>query len=556
MLTRRDFLKASAAAAGLAATHPWQALAASAGTVTAALPDPATAPFDHVIVLMMENRSFDHFLGWLPGADGRQAGLAFTDKAGTTYPTYDLAPDFQGCGFEDPDHSWEGGLKQLSGGSMAGFLQTPTNPGDTFPIGFYTEASLPVLGALARNYTVSDNYFCSILAETYPNRFYQHAARTYADHNGDATSAGFTTMPAIWDLLATAGLTGRYYSTDLPFTALWGPKFASITKPFAQFAVDCAAGQLANVTFVDPEFVDEGSGFSRDDHPHADVRAGEAFIGEVYDIVRHHNPHWDRTVFIINYDEWGGFYDHVRPPVVVDDTVEAEASKGKAHPNYGQLGFRVPNVVISPFAPAGRVVSGGAPFDHTSVLKMIEWRFGLPALTARDANARNLAEMLDFSTPRTDDPAIPQGIAGIASVPCGPTSVAARRPDPISGPGGSGGSGGSGSGSGSGGATAAPGGALPRTGTDTRPLFLAGVAAMGAALAVRHITKDPTADPTAAMYRSDLPESVFCPVTQASSTAAGPDSTRPITVNPASDTSPATSPGSTEASSPPEVCGS
>ena len=402
MLTRRDLLRGAAAAAGLAVAQPWRAWPASAATPTPQVTPgltPGSAPFDHVIVVMMENRSFDHFLGWLPSADGHQAGLTFLDTKGAAHATFDLAPDFQGCGYADPDHSWEGGLKQLAGGTNSGFLQTAA-PGDTFPIGYYTEASVPVLGALARNYTVSDNYFCSILAETYPNRFYLHSAMTPRDHNSDKEPI---VQPTIWDSLEAAGLTGTYYFTDAPFLALWGAKHLSIIKPLTRFLSDCAAGTLPNVSFVDPAFVSEDEGTSGDDHPHADIRVGEAFLAQIYNAVRQ-SPAWSRTVMVINYDEWGGFFDHVPPPKVVDNYVNPNPGP---HPDYHQLGFRVPNVVISPFSTPGSVVSGGAPFEHTSVLRMIEWRWGLPALTARDANARNLADMLDFSLARTDLPAIP-----------------------------------------------------------------------------------------------------------------------------------------------------
>jgi phospholipase C len=431
MIVRRDFLRATGAMAALAAFEPWRAGRALAATGAralsparaAALPNPANAPFDHVIVLMMENRSFDHFFGWLPGANGKQAGLRYTDTGGKTYPTYLLADgpsaagDWQGCGYADPDHSWEGGVKQLNGGRCDGFLKTAA-PGDTFPIGYYSEADLPVFAPLAKTYTVSDNYFCSILAETYPNRFYQHSAQTDRDHNNSNTA----TMPAIWDRL-TGGLTGTYYFTDLPFLALYGSKYASITKPFAQFLVDCQAGTLPNLAFVDPAFNGETQGVSTDDHPHGDIRSGEALLAQVYHAVRN-SPQWGRTILVVNFDEWGGFYDHVPPPLTIDDHVDPAPGP---HPDYRRLGFRVPNIVISPFSPAGAVVSGGAPFEHTSVLRMVEWRWGLQPLTKRDANARNLAEMLDFNLNRTDTPAIPSPTP-VPAAPCSQASYPAHPP--------------------------------------------------------------------------------------------------------------------------------
>ena len=465
MLSRRGFVKGSLAAAGLAAAAPKMTLRAAT---------PAQAPFDHVIVVMMENRSFDHFLGWLPGADGRQVGLRYTDRVGTTYPTYDLAPDYQGCGYADPDHSWEGGLQQLAAGTNSGFLKT-AKPGDTFPIGYYTEKSIPVLGALARNYTVSDNYFCSILAETYPNRFYQHSAMTPRDHNSDPEPIS---QPTIWDRLAAAGVSHRYYFTDVPFTLLWGSKYVSISGHVSEFLAACATGTLPAVSFVDPAFAGEDQGVSRDDHPHADIRNGEVFLSLLYNAVRL-SPAWSKTVMLVNFDEWGGFYDHVVPPKVVDDYVNPTAG---AHPDYRQLGFRVPNVVISPFAHKGRVVSGGAPFEHTSALRMIEWRWGLAPLRARDAHARNLADMLDFSLQRTDVPAIPTPVVP-TTVECGIGSVSARPPAAISvaSSGASGGMGGSG-----GGGTSNPASrpVLAATGRDAT-LEIAGALALGAGLAVR-----------------------------------------------------------------------
>ncbi|MEA2645303.1 MAG: phospholipase [Chloroflexota bacterium] len=399
--------------------RPWPAMAAAS-----ALPDPSTAPFDHVVVLMMENRSFDHFLGWLPGADGIQEGLVFYDSSETPvlYPTYPLEPDYQGCDYDDPDHSWEGGLVQLNGGALDGFLKTAP-PGDTFPIGYYTEDTVSVLGALARNYTVSDRYFCSLLGETYPNRFYMHAAATDRDHNNFNQS----TLPTIWDLVLEAGLTGGYYFNDAPFLGLWYQKYASIMHSFPTFLADCAADQLPNVAFVDPRFEVTTTGSSGDDHPYGDVRNGEAFIGQVYQAVRS-SPAWNRTVLVINFDEWGGFFDHVIPPLVVDTTTRPD--DWGPHPDYRQLGFRVPAVVASPFSPKTVFHDNGAPFEHTSILKMIEWRWGLDPLTDRDANARNLADMRDFNLARTDLPEIPQPLPP-APLVCGVSSTPAQRPDPV-----------------------------------------------------------------------------------------------------------------------------
>jgi len=418
-IDRRKFLGLAAGAVALGATQPWRIPWAAAATPLP--PTGAGAPFDHVVLLMMENRSFDHLLGWVPGSNGRQAGLTYTDTSGKTYPTYELAPDFQGCDYADPDHSFAGGLKQYAGGRGDGFLQTAV-PGDTFPIGYYGPQARPVLGALARNYTVCDNYFAAVLGQTFPNRVYQQAARTDRDSNTFDQSSLLT----IWDRLAAAGVEGREYFHDLPTLGLWGAKYAPLMRPFAQFTTDVANGDLAAYTLIDPAALGEGQGVSNDDHPHADMRAGDELISTIYHALRS-GPKWDRTVFIINYDEWGGFYDHVIPPRATADDSVVPGSKFDFH----LRGFRVPCLVMSPFAPA-RVASNG-PFDHASVLKLVEWRWGLQPLAARDAAANNLAEVLDFTTKRTDNPSIPT-LTAQPRIACGPTSTKASKPAAVAGP--------------------------------------------------------------------------------------------------------------------------
>ncbi|MBA2717174.1 MAG: alkaline phosphatase family protein [Propionibacteriales bacterium] len=372
-VTRRTVLAGAGAALGAAALG--DTLPASAGAV---LPLPEASGIDHVVVVMMENRSFDHYWGWLPGADGRQSGLSYVNTQGVRHRTHHLR-DYQGCEHPDPDHSFEGGRVELNNGKCNGWLRAGDN--DRFAIGYYTDTDLSFYGRAARHWTACDRYFSAIMAETYPNRFYQHAAQTDRIHNSTDTS----TLPTIWDRLAAAGLTGRYYYYDVPFTALWGTKYADISKPYTQFLSDAAAGALPEVSYVDPKFLDEGSGTSADDHPHADIRAGQYFLEQVYDAVVS-SPNWARTVLVINYDEWGGFFDHVAPTTAPD-----------ANPKWGLRGFRVPCLVVSPLARRQHVAHG--VYDHTSVLKMIEWRWRLPALSPRDAHANNLARVLDFSRP-------------------------------------------------------------------------------------------------------------------------------------------------------------
>ena len=411
VLPRRTFLSAATAAAG------GFALACVDRTVgvpllsraTSSLPlDPSSCGIEHVVVMMMENRSFDHFLGWLPDADGRQAGLSYVDSAGVGHPTHALAPDFQGCGHGDPDHSYEGGRVEYNGGSCDGWLRV----NDTFSIGYYRQEDLAFLGRAVPEWTSFDRYFCAILGPTFPNRIYQHAGQTDRLSNTPALS----TLPTIWDRLAGRGLQGRYYYGDVPFLGLWGAKYLPISRPLDEFFADCRAGSLPQVAFVDGPFLSEATGTGPDDHPFGDIRAGEAFLNRIYAAVTA-SPAWERTVLFINFDEWGGFFDHVPPPAAaIPDATRAAGDTD------GLRGFRTPALLISPFARRGHTAH--ALYDHTSVLRMIEWRWNLEPLSVRDRTANNLALELDFTRPRLERAVYPVPPVTGAFCPANPGLIA------------------------------------------------------------------------------------------------------------------------------------
>ena len=417
-VSRRRFLRNAAAATGGALTLVGLGPIESAFSQGVVLPPPDLSGIDHIVVLMMENRSFDHMLGWLEGADGRQRGLTYVDAAGVPHATYRLAPDFQGCGHSDPDHSYEGGRLEYNGGACDGWLRAGGN--DVYSIGYYTKKDLPFYAGAATRWTTCDRYFSAIMAGTFPNRIYQHAAQTDRLENTFDRS----TLPTLWDRLAAAGLEGRYYFSDVPFLALWGGTYVSIARPFAAFLADAAAGTLPHVSFVEPRFLGEEIGASNDDHPFADVRNGQAFMNLVYSAVTR-SPAWRNTVLVINYDEWGGFFDHVPPPAGPIPAADQVAGNQD-----GLLGFRTPCLVISPFARREHVAHH--VLDHTSVLKMIEWRWGLDPLTVRDAAATNLAEVLRFSAPEFSAKplAVPAGPFGQLCAP-GTASVADEEWGPL-----------------------------------------------------------------------------------------------------------------------------
>jgi len=398
-ITRRQFIAGTTAAAGSLVLPGCNS---NGGGSSGGLPAPKDAGFDHVVVVMMENRSFDHFLGWVPGADGRQAGVTLKDSAGNSHDSYDLAPEYQNAHLADPDHSYDGGRIEINEGKMDGFLLTQP-AGDTFPIGYYTADSLPFFKGCAEHWTICDRYFSGILGLTTANRIYMHAGQT----DRIANSVEISTLPTIWDRMIDAGQSVAYYYTDVPYTSFWGDKYGSFSKKYdmASFAADIASKPLPSLMFVDNvgSTLNEGGGISMDDHPYADIRNGQDFLNQVYNAIRS-SPNWPRTLMIINYDEWGGFYDHVPPPFA--PVTPEEAALG----NDGRLGCRVPCVLIGPRVKRGHVEH--LQFDPNSILNMLGWRFGFEPLGAR-AGSNNIARALDLDSP-------PDLSAPAFDVPSGP----------------------------------------------------------------------------------------------------------------------------------------
>jgi len=424
-ISRRHFIKGAAGAGGALVLRQQQAQAGivlpSPSVLPTSGPGPVTDAIEHIVVVMMENRSTDHLLSWHPTADVVQ-DQTFVDNAGNAHPSFDLGTTYMACGTDDPDHGYQGGRTHVNGGLMDGFLKTAP-AGDLFPIGYYSEAARPWFSSLARNFTVCDRYFCSTLTSTFPNRVFLHAGAT------DRMTNTFdqAKLPTIWDRIAdTDGrITGGYYFQDLPTLGLWGEKYIPISHHIEQYFIDAANGTLPNVAFVDPRALEEGNtGSSGDDHPHADIRVGEHFMQSVFNAVAH-TPAWSSTVFIITYDEWGGFFDHVAPPRAMDASsgLDTDLVGGKA-----LLGIRVPTIVASPFSkgtdPTQPRVSNST-YDHTSILKLIESAFGLERIspTSRDSSD-DVADLMDALDLENPDPVLPPlGTAPlVVPTPCTPLS--------------------------------------------------------------------------------------------------------------------------------------
>jgi phospholipase C len=359
----------------------------------------ASSQIKHIVVVMMENRSFDHFLGWLPHADGKQDGLSYADGNGLVHRTHPLAPDWTGCGFSDPDHSYAGARIEVNGGKMDGFMKT--SGADEHAIGYYTENDNVFLSQFARNFTTCDRYFPAILGPTFPNRIFQLCGQT--DRLDDSVTP--CSFPTIFDRCTQAGVSCGYYYGNVPFLALFAADALVYSHPFAAFLTDCALGALPAVSFVDPRYT-LATNTANDNHPQSDIRNGDAFVAQVYQAVAT-SPAWGSTVLVMNYDEWGGFFDHVPPPrALAPNSVDTDLVDGKA-----LLGVRCPCVVASPWTVANpaRPRVSHTVFDHTSVLKMIESVFGIAPLAARETSndTGNLLSLIELNNEPIVAPALP-----------------------------------------------------------------------------------------------------------------------------------------------------
>jgi phospholipase C len=259
-LRRREFLGRMAMLAGTSAgmgllIDPEALVAeAAARQRKAALPSPRNMPIDTFVVLMMENRSFDHYLGWLPGADGQQAGLSYTDASGKSFQTHRLTPDFQGCAFLDPDHSWEGGRTEFDGGKMDGFLR---------PVGRLLDRLLRGEGPAvhpqrgARVHDVRPLLLLAARLDLSQPRVHALGAVVRQDRQLAAAPAG---LPGLHDLprAEPEGRVQPHFFTDLPVAALWGAPGLARSGQVQEYYERCADGKLPALSFVDPQFEDEG----------------------------------------------------------------------------------------------------------------------------------------------------------------------------------------------------------------------------------------------------------------------------------------------------------
>jgi phospholipase C len=353
-------------------------------------------PIDHFILLMMENRSFDHYFGTMPGVDGIPEGYTMPNAMGEPVAPYH---ETRFC-IEDVRHGWNDSHIQYAEGANDGFVVN-NDPNGVRAIGYFTEEDLPFYHQLYGTFAMSDRHFCSLLGPTFPNRLFYMAGTSFgfAYNSPVDTTPYYESRPHhVFDLLDEAAVTWRHYYSDLPTPLGLFPAMAPRlhARTIDTFLRDLEEGDLPSVTFLDPSFrvgVEQ-----TDEHPPANPQFGQAFVKMIVEAVMQ-SELWPRTALIITYDEHGGFFDHVPPPEACPpDDHEPRLSSGEPTPHrFDRLGFRVPLVVVSPYAKAGYV--SHETTDLTSVLRLVETRFDLPALTRRDANAWPLLDMFDFDSP-------------------------------------------------------------------------------------------------------------------------------------------------------------
>jgi phospholipase C len=372
-------------------------------TVGPNIPSGSQLPFKHVLVVMMENRSFDHYYSALsrPQYYGNAVDVAdesFYNVDPATGARIHRFKETRYC-MQDTAHSWDQVHAQWNNGKMDGFVST-SNPNGARAMGYYTDDDIPFYYWLANNFAISDRYFSPQLGSTWPNRWFFYGATSW----GRIKTPDLPVMPGerkksptILDVLQKNGRTWRIYRDSL---ITWAEAaFLDITKighGMGRFVEDVRKDKLADVSIIDPNFIiknfDKAGVDDNDEHPPSNIQKGQAFVAGVVRTLMSNPRVWRKSVLFITYDEHGGLYDHVPPPPACEPG--GPNSSGQKFDRYG---VRVPLIVVSPFAKKHYVSHHVA--DHTSIVRFIANRFGLGALTRRDANAWPLLDLFDFKNP-------------------------------------------------------------------------------------------------------------------------------------------------------------
>jgi phospholipase C len=406
-----------------------------ATTLGKSTPIDAEIPIEHIVVVMMENHSFDSYFGRLNQYAHRTDVESATD--GTTNPDTTGGPQpwthAQHLCTLDTDHGWAGTHKEIDDGKMDGFAQvnegfnasalpaTSTDPSLSSggrSLWWYDERDLPFYYKLASTFAIADHYFCSVPGPTWPNRKFLFAATSFGATvtPGGSVPITFPDLSAypfpgnnpatVLDELESSHTSWMYYSDSslssllIVYAGQTNTRWKrSVIGTFADFQKAAQAGTLPAVSFVDPNLASESSNADGlDEHPPGDIQSGQKFVSDVVHAVTS-SPEWAHTALFITHDEHGGFYDHVAPPKACspDSIAPILVAGDTTAGGFDSYGVRVVLIAVSPYAKKAYV--GHHVYDHTSITRFIEAKFKLPALTARDANADPLTDLFDFSKP-------------------------------------------------------------------------------------------------------------------------------------------------------------
>jgi phospholipase C len=423
----------------------------------------AVPQIEHVVMCMMENHSYDNLLGMLgraPGQTPRGDGYTITDHTPTSFNPYGT-PTFTNpyangdtqLAFHMPTtcqndvtvtQEWQQAHIQYDNGTNQGFVISGSGPS---AMGYFTGQDVPFIYALANTFPIGDHYFCSVLGQTDPNRRYLISGTSAGMTDTpdfsifstrgvkDLPSTGTLLMPAprgtIFNNMAAHGHTWRDYATSYPtgVTALLYPiqdlKAELWMSKIGQFFTDAAAGTLPNLCIIDMNY-----GTQSMENPQ-NIVVGETFLRTVVQAIGA-SPKWDKTLLVINFDEWGGWADHVPPPVALaPDSIPPVVRVGESeYDGFHRYGFRVPLILVSPYAKQNYV--SHLVYDHSSVCALVERIWNLPALTYRDANANDLTDLLDLDAMQSGKPTFsPATVADLPPSGENATSLACSSQQPV-----------------------------------------------------------------------------------------------------------------------------
>jgi phospholipase C len=388
---------------------------------------------EHIVIVLMENRSFDHVLGYLsrPGGRGDVDGIgddAWRAAHANPGPLAALTPfALRTDTIPDPPHERDTIALQIgpvgTPDAMRGFVQSyarrqPPPDDVSLVMGYYLAQDVPMADFFATQYAICDRWFAALPTGTQPNRLMAMSGTTARDGNAPVL---LDDQDLVYDWLTARGIPWRvYHHGALPFFALM-PKWQPVIlrelaieilglhtrfRRYQHFERDVHADPtFPPVVFIEPEYTDGPHHTPDDDHPPTPIARGQAFLRSIYQALTANPERWAKTLLLITYDEHGGFFDHV-PPLAL----RTEPPPGHAYPPFDTTGVRVPAFLVSPFVEPGAVVH--TPLDHTAILALLGERFDpgatySPVVDVRQGSLSRLANALTRTEPRTDIPVPP-----------------------------------------------------------------------------------------------------------------------------------------------------